>query len=42
MEETKHMTREEKAKRVTDIAQKAAAQYGFKIVQSAREPKARV
>ena len=36
-EETKHLTREEKAKRVMDIARKAAAQYGFKIVANARE-----
>lgn len=33
--ETKHLTREEKAKRVMDIAQMAAAQYDFKIVPSA-------
>ena len=35
-EETKHLTREERIKRVNDKAQKLAEQYGFTIVPSAR------
>ena len=35
--ETKHMTREEQAKRLRDKTQNLAAQYGFKIVASAKE-----
>lgn len=40
-EETKNMTREEQAKRLMDNAQRLAEQYGFKIVQSTREPEIR-
>jgi len=35
--ETKHMTREEQAKRLRDKTQNLAAQYGFKIVASAKD-----
>ena len=31
MEETKHLTREENNKRLSEQAQRLAAQYGFKI-----------
>ena len=31
MEETKHLTREENNKRLNELAQKLATQYGFKI-----------
>ena len=34
-EETKELTREEQNKRLRDKTQRLAAQYGFKIVQSA-------
>ena len=34
--ETKHMTKEEQAKRLRDKTQKLAAQFGFKIVASAK------
>ena len=34
-EETKHLTKEERVKRVNDKAQKLAAQFGFIIVPSA-------
>jgi hypothetical protein len=36
-EETKDLTREEQRKRLTDIGQKLSAQYGFKIVASAKK-----
>jgi len=35
--ETKHMTREEQAKRLRDKTQALAAQYGFKIIASAKD-----
>jgi hypothetical protein len=35
--ETRHMTRAEQAKRLKDKIQALAAQYGFKIVASAKE-----
>ena len=38
-EETKHMTREEQAKRLRDKTQKLAAQFGFTIIKSTKETK---
>ena len=38
-EETKDLTREEQKRRLTDIGQKLSAQYGFKIIQSAKKQK---
>ena len=37
MEETRHLTREENNRRLNEQTQKLAAQYGFKIVASAKE-----
>ena len=34
-EETKHLTREERIKRINDKAQKLAAQFGFVFIPSA-------
>jgi hypothetical protein len=34
-EETKHLTREERIKRVNDKGQKLAAEFGFTIIPSA-------
>ena len=36
-EETKHLTREERIKRVNDKAYKLAAQFGFTVILSARQ-----
>jgi hypothetical protein len=35
-EETKDLTREEQKKRLTDVTQRLATQYGFKTVASAK------
>ena len=35
--ETKHMTRKEQAKRLKEKTRNLAAQYGFKIIASAKE-----
>ena len=35
-EETKHLTREERIKRLNDKGQKLAAEFGFTIVPSAK------
>ena len=37
MEETKHLTREENNRRLNEQTQRLAAQYGFRIVDSAKE-----
>ena len=36
-EETKHMTREEQAKRLRNKTQKLAAQFGFLVIPSMKE-----
>ena len=38
-EETKHMTPEERGKRISERARKAAEKYGFNIVKSASDKK---
>ena len=40
-EETKHLTREERIKRVNDKAKKLAEQYGFSVVPSVRVAEAK-
>ena len=37
MEETKHLTREKNNRRLNEQTQRLAAQYGFRIVDSAKE-----
>jgi hypothetical protein len=36
-EETKHLTREERIKRINDKGQKRAAEFGFTIIPSAKK-----